>query len=105
MSKTESSAATFVIGGALTLSTAAALWSRWQREGQQAIRVDLAGCTDIDTTGLACLRQMQATAACSGRTLAWQHLPSRLQAICIAHRVPLPGDAVDSVDASCASTR
>ncbi len=92
MSKTESPAQRFVIRGALNLDSAAAHWLRWLNEGRSATLIDLGECSDIDSTGLACLRCMQASAQRTGRVLAWSHLPERLQSLCSAHRVELPGD-------------
>lgn len=91
MSRTESPAQRFVIHGALNLDSAAAHWTRWLSEGGRATVIDLSACSDIDSTGLASLRCMQASAQRAGRVLSISHLPERLQSLCSAHRVELPG--------------
>lgn len=92
MSKAESPAQRFVIRGTLNLDSAAAHWLRWLNEGRGATMIDLGECSDIDSTGLACLRCMQASAQRAGRVLSMSHLPERLQSLCSAHRVELPGE-------------
>ncbi len=92
MSKTESPAQRFVIRGALNLGSAAAHWARWLSEGGSATVIDLSECSEIDSTGLASLRCMQSSAQRAGRVLALSHPPERLQSLCSAHRVELPGE-------------
>jgi phospholipid transport system transporter-binding protein len=86
-------ASTLAISGELTVDSSAARWRELQPQAARARAIDLAGVTAIDSAGLALVQALRQLARrAHGGLPPVLHIPTRMQQLCIAHRVDLEGN-------------
>jgi phospholipid transport system transporter-binding protein len=84
---------TLAIGGTLTVDSSAARWRELRPQAAAAQVIDLAGVDAIDSAGLALVQALRQEACrAHGSLPRVQHVPARMQQLCIAHRVDLDGN-------------